>query len=160
MKKSLLEGIKNNPWFTPLSKSHLKKLVSITSQVHWPAGKVIFREGEEEGQHLYLVMEGRVALEIYFPARGRVTILTLGDNDLFGWSSVLPAVDIKTATARAILDTHAIAINARALRKMCDQDHELGHIVYRALANIIANRLTATRLQLLDIYAATPTGEE
>jgi CRP/FNR family cyclic AMP-dependent transcriptional regulator len=150
--QSIAEILSANPWFESLREDHLSTIVSIASLCQWQAGETIFREGDRD-QYLYMILSGRVALDISVPTRGRVTILTLSKNDVFGWSAVLPVVEIKTAGARAIIATQAIAFDAIALREACDRDHELGFLVYRRLTNIIAGRLTATRLQLLDMYA-------
>ena len=140
--QSVAKILKSNPWFDGLSEGHFKSLLSIAKEVRWPASKVIFREGEI-ATHLYLIIEGHVALEMNVPSRGKKTILTVGKDDVFGWSSVVPVVGIKT--------THA-------LRKLCELDHELGYLVYRRLTNVIAARLSATRLQLLDMYGEDSGG--
>ena len=149
--------LKNNPWFERLRDEHLQKLVSISSPVQWPAGTTIFREGDHH-PNLYLIIEGRVAIDISIPSRGKVTILTLGENEVFGWSAVVPVISIKTATARTVRDTKAIAFDAQELEQLCETDHELGCIVYRRLINIIAGRLSATRMQLIDMYSAGQQG--
>jgi len=154
--KQLKERLETNPWFERLSDEHFEKMVSIATIVSWPAGKVIFREGDED-PFLYLILKGRVAIDMSFPTRGRVRILTVNADEIFGWSAVLPVVKIKTAGAQTILDTEAVAFNADALREICEQDHELGFLVYRRLTNVIAGRLSATRMQLLDMYS---TGTE
>jgi hypothetical protein len=41
---------------------------------------------------------------------------------------------------------------------MSEEDHDLGYVVMRRLANVIASRLLVTRLQLLDMFA-NPTME-
>lgn len=153
MDKEILRNIMcANPWFERLSEKHLELFISISTLSSWTAGKMIFKEGDRD-HGLYLLLSGRVALDISVPTRGRVTILTLSRNEIFGWSAVLPVEMIRTASARTILDSEAIVFNATALREACDQDHELGYIVYRRLTNVIAGRLMATRLQLLDMYA-------
>lgn len=150
--QALSQVLKANPWFERLSENHLTKFNEISYLTSWEADKLIFREGDRD-HNLYMIMEGRVALDISVPTRGRVTILTLGKDDVFGWSAVLPVEMIRTASARTILKTDAIVFDAVALREACDQDHELGYLVYRRLTNVIAGRLSATRLQLVDMYA-------
>ena len=149
---SLADTLRANPWFAALAPQHLEKLAAIASEMNWPAGQVIFREGDADDR-LFFVLEGQVALEIHVPARGRVTILTVGPNEIFGWSAAVPVVRKRTAGARAVQPTRAVAFDAAALRAACDEDHDLGYHVYRRLTNVIAGRLTATRLQLLDMYA-------
>jgi hypothetical protein len=43
-------------------------------------------------------------------------------------------------------------LDAHWLREKCEQDHELGYHLLKQLVSVIASRLTATRLQLVDIY--------
>jgi CRP/FNR family transcriptional regulator, cyclic AMP receptor protein len=158
MNHSLREKLKTNPWFGMLTEPHLQKLVDIASEKQWRAGESIFREGETD-PCLYFVLAGRVALDIYVPTRGRVTFLTVAEDEIFGWSAMLPVVGIKTASGRALQETTAVAFNATALRQACEEDHDLGYHVYRRLTNVIAARLTAARLQLLDMYATSNSGE-
>ncbi|MEP7355691.1 MAG: cyclic nucleotide-binding domain-containing protein, partial [Anaerolineales bacterium] len=141
----------------PLERQHFEQLVGLAAEVTWSTDQVIFREGERDDR-LYLVLEGRVALEIYMPNRGRVTILTIGPDEIFGWSAAVPFVQKRTASARAAQPTRAVVFDAAALRAACEQDHDLGYYVYRRLTNVIAGRLTATRLQLLDMYSVEQKG--
>ena len=150
-KEALAAILDENPWFQALEPDHFQKLVDIATEERWGADETIFREGDP-GKYLFLILEGQVALEIYVPVQGRVTILTLAPDDIFGWSAVLPVVGTRTASARAVRATRAIAFDSLALRQACEVDHELGFHVYRRLTNVIAGRLTATRLQLLDMY--------
>lgn len=152
--ESLADILSQNPWFQGLEPDHFEKLVSIASIVAWEDGQTLFAEGERDDR-LYLVLEGRVALDKSIPGQGRVTILTLGPSEIFGWSAVVPVVGTRTASARAVGPTQAVAFDSAALRQACDDDHDLGYLVYRRLTNIIAGRLWATRLQLLDVYAST-----
>ena len=141
-----------NPWFQSLEPEHLNKLIEIATAVTWSEGDVVFSEGDQ-ADNFYLLLEGRVAIEIYIPDRGKRTILTLGPNDVFGWSSVTPTIRTRMASARASMAAMAVAFNNEALVQACDEDHELGYLVYRRLTNIIAGRLSATRLQLIDMYS-------
>jgi CRP/FNR family cyclic AMP-dependent transcriptional regulator len=141
-----------NPWFQSLEPHHLNKLIEIAALLQWSEGEILFTEGDDV-DHLYLLVEGRIAIEIYIPDKGRRTILTVGPNDVFGWSSVTPFLRTRTASARASMPSKAVAFDSQALIQACEEDHDLGFHVYRRLSNIIAGRLSATRLQLIDMYA-------
>ena len=152
--ESLADILNQNPWFQSLEPAHFEKLMAIAGISAWEDGQTIFAEGVKDDQ-LYLILEGRVALDKSVPGRGRVTILTLSPSEIFGWSAVVPVVGMRMATARAVGPTRAVTFDSVALRQACDDDHDLGYLVYRRLTNIIAGRLSATRLQLLDIYAGS-----
>lgn len=150
--------LKTIPWFNEIEPEHFKKLAEIASLHIYPQGGEVFREGDRQ-DCLCIILEGRVALEIFIPHQGRVRILTAEPMEVIGWSSVTPVVRQRTASARAILPTKIIGLDSEKLRALCEEDHDLGYLVMHRIANIVASRLTVTRLQLLDMFAA-PTGED
>jgi CRP-like cAMP-binding protein len=127
---ALADILSQNPWFQSLGPDHFEKLVAIAGLGEWAEGQTIFAEGTPDGK-LYLILEGRVAIEKHVPGRGRVTLLTLGPSEIFGWSAVVPVIGTKTATARAITPTQAVTFDSQALEQACDEDHDLGYLVYR-----------------------------
>jgi len=147
--KELLMAI---PWFQQLSQDHLNLLAGFSHLVEVPQGKDLFKEGEPE-DYLYIVVNGRISIEIFAPGRGRLSIYTAEPLDVVGWSSVTPVVRQRTASARAVLDSRLIAMDALPLRRLCESDCALGCIVMRRIANVVAQRLLMTRLQLLDLFA-------
>ena len=156
---NLESDLKAIPWLARLSPEHFTYLKGITTLLEAPPGTVIFREGDPQDD-LYIVVEGRVALEIYVPGRGRLRLLTLEPMEVFGWSSVVPQVRRRTATAVAVVPTRLAAMDATALLRLCDEKPDLGCLVMRRLSHVIAKRLLTTRLQLLDIYARPHAEEE
>ena len=150
--QSLQEILMAIPWFQQLSQDHLGLLADFSHLVEVPQGKDLFKEGEGE-DFLYIVINGRISIEFYAPGRGRISIYTAEPMDVVGWSSVTPVVRQRTASARAVLDSRLIAMDAASLRRLCEGDCALGCIVMRRIANVVAQRLLVTRLQLLDLFA-------
>lgn len=116
-----------------------------------PAGTVVFREGAFCGD-LFVIAEGLVALDQHVPGRGPVRILTIGPGELLGWSALFGNGQM-TATATAVTETTAFAVSGNRLRDLCDRNPEAGYRIMQQVASALARRLTATRLQLLDLYA-------
>ncbi|TLM98114.1 Crp/Fnr family transcriptional regulator, partial [bacterium] len=52
--------------------------------------------------------------------------------------------------------TRAIALDGKCLRAKSEEDHNLGYELLKRFSEIIVERLDATRLQLLDLYAVRP----
>ncbi len=134
-----------------LPPEQLEKLAELAFEVSFPEDFTIFRE-TDAGELLYLIKSGQIALYVSVPGKGRKTILTLGPGQLLGWSSLFPS-SRKTASARTVTPTEAIAFNAAQLREAMDEDKDLGYAILWRVADVIASRLKATRLQLLDIFA-------
>jgi CRP-like cAMP-binding protein len=96
-----------------------------------------------------------VAIELPIPARPVLPIQTLGEGDVLGWSWLYPPHKWQFG-ARALEPTKAIVFDATRLRARCETDHELGYELMKRFAHVMTQRLTATRLQLLDVYAVGP----
>jgi len=156
--QELIQALESIPWFQEISAEHFEKMAGIASLIEVDAKQELFREGDPE-DYLYIVLQGRVAIEMFVPSRGRVRIYTAEPMDVVGWSSVTPVVRRRTAGAQAVLPSCLIRLDALGLRQLCEEDCELGYIVMRRMANVVASRLLTTRLQLLDMFA-NPTDEE
>ncbi|MFH1862178.1 MAG: cyclic nucleotide-binding domain-containing protein [bacterium] len=139
-----------HPFFKGLEKKYLELVVGCASNVRFDAEQIIYREGEPSDQ-FYLIRHGRVGLEINVPHRGPITIQTISDGEILGWSWLVPPYKSRF-TARAYELTRTIALDGKCLRTKCEADHELGYEFFKRFADIIVQRLQATRLQLLDIY--------
>jgi CRP/FNR family cyclic AMP-dependent transcriptional regulator len=148
----IIKELQRIPWFKELKPQHVRKLASITQLRTAKAGEVLFREGDKE-DFVYIVLEGRVALHMYIPHRGKVRFYTADQWEIVGWSSVTPTVRQRTAGATAVIDSRLARIDAKAMRHACDEDFELGYRLMRRVSNVVADRLQATRLQLLDMFA-------
>jgi CRP-like cAMP-binding protein len=139
-----------------LTIGHLDKIAQITTIRQARAGEIFFREGDR-ADLIYIVLDGRVALDMLVPPRGRVRFETAEKWDLFGWSSVTPVVHQRTAGATAVTDCVVACADSDKLRQLCDEDSDLGYLVMRRLANIVAQRLLTSRLQLLDMFGEPET---
>jgi CRP-like cAMP-binding protein len=137
-------------FFADLPKRDLNLLVSCASNVVFDANKFLFREGELADK-FFLIRHGKVAIEIDNPGRGAITVDTLGEGDVLGWSWLIPPYRWHF-DAKASELTRAIALDGKCLRGKCDEDHDLGYELLRRFAQVMALRLEATRLQLLDVY--------
>jgi CRP-like cAMP-binding protein len=140
-----------HPFFAGMEKRHLEVLTGCASNTLFQEGQIIFHEGEPANE-FYLIREGRVALEIHAAGVGTVTIQTLNAGDILGWSWLVPPYRWHF-DARAVEPTRAIALDGECLRHKCEQDHDLGYELLKRFAEIITQRLQATRLQLLDVYS-------
>jgi CRP-like cAMP-binding protein len=153
--EDVYQGLKKIPWFGELEEEDVRKIALISHIREAKKGEVFFHEGDRQ-DFIYVVTEGRVALDIHVPPHGRLSFYTAEVWDLFGWSSVTPVVRQRTAGARAVMDCRVIATDAEKLHQLCEADHDLGYAVMQRMANVVASRLMVTRLQLIDMFAAPP----
>lgn len=147
--KTLIDVLREHPFVEGFEPQHIQKMAEIALEVQFGRDQVIFREGEECGL-FYLIISGRVALEVSAPGR-ILRVQTLAAGEELGWSSVL-MTDGKHFQARSLEPVRALAFDGARLRQACDQDPVFGYVLMRQLVQVVARRLQATRLQLLDIY--------
>lgn len=150
-----LAALKNLHLLDGLSDEQLAVLAGIAECVQFAERETIFREGDPAND-VYFVVEGSVSLEMCSPGTGCHRILTLGPGELLGWSPVLEQERL-TATARAETVVSAVKINGRQLLGLCDQDPRLGYEFMKRAALALARRLSATRLQVLNVYGESRT---
>jgi CRP/FNR family cyclic AMP-dependent transcriptional regulator len=144
--------IAQHHFFAGLESYYTALLTGCAANTRFAPGTYIFKEGEEANE-FYLIRSGKVALEIFAPQRNPIVVETLTEGDILGWSWLLPPYMWKFH-AHAVQDTRAITLDGKCLRTKCEQNHDLGYEVLKRFAQIMEQRLEATRMQLLDIYAA------
>ena len=86
------------------------------------------------------------------PPKGRRTIRTGEAGDMISWSALVEP-HRSTASLRAVQDIEAFGIKGELLIVESHKDCQLGFELYRALTEVIAGRLNATRLQFVNIYS-------
>lgn len=136
--------------FAGLDPRYVELIAGCGSTAHFRAGERLFRTGDA-AERFYLVRQGTVALELYAAGHQPLTIQTLHDGEIAGFSWLFEPYQWMF-DARAVADTSAIAFDAVCLRGKCEADHELGYQLMLRFAGIALGRLQATRLQLLDVY--------
>ncbi len=141
-----------HPFFSGLDSRYTGLIVGCASNVVFKAGEFILREGDQ-ADVFYIIRHGKVVVETFVPQKGAITIQTLHDGDVLGWSWMVPPHQWRS-DARAYDLTRAIALDGKCLRDKCAQDHNLGYEIMRRLAVIIAEEFQAARMQLLDLYGA------
>lgn len=146
----ILGILRNIQFLKNASDELLKSLSDISSLVQFPTMSVIFRQGDP-ARFVYFLIEGKVGLEICASGSGCKRILTVGPGDLLSWSPILQHEKL-TATARALELTNAVQLDGEKLAAMGEKDPKLGYELMKHAAVALAKRLTATRMQLIDVY--------
>ena len=140
-----------HPFVVGMEESQVRRMAEcLTTVTQFATDQAIFHSGGV-ARVLYLIRSGDVALEVAGPGAGTRIVATLHAGDALGWSWMFPpyrwAFD-----ARALAPTEAIVIDGEKLRRCAAADHELGYQVVWRVAREMADRLQATRLQMLDVY--------
>ncbi len=149
-RSDLIDAIKNIPWFIDLTPAQIDRLLGIANITSVATGEMLFREGDRE-EFMYVILEGQLNLDTYIPSQGTHCIYTADPLDILGWSTMTPVVRQRTASATAISPVKLLRFESVALKRMCDEDHDLGYLVMKRLANVVASQYLVDRLVLYDL---------
>jgi CRP-like cAMP-binding protein len=152
--QTLKSVVAEHPFTRGLDNRYIELLEGCATNVVFKPGEFIFHEGGEANQ-FYLIRHGKIALEVYAAERGSVPIMTVNEGEVLGWSWLFPPYRWQF-DARAVELTRAIALEGQCIRQKCEQDHELGYELMKRVAQVMEQRLQATRFQLLNVYEVHP----
>lgn len=148
--KNLESVLKEHPFFKDLEERYLELVTGCASNVRFDAGQFIFRSGEEANQ-FYIVRKGKVAMEICPPGRDPITLQTVSDGEILGWSWLVPPYHWQF-DAQAVELTRAITLDGKCLREKSQKDQSFGYQILSRLVPVVGKSMEAARIQLLDIY--------
>ena len=117
-----------------------------TRTARFAADEFLFHAGEPADE-FFLLQDGLVALEM-----NRVTIATIGDDELLGVSWLLTP-RAWTWDARALQPVNALAIDVEQLIALCEQDHSVGYHFMKQFGSVLEWRFLSTALQAANLYA-------
>jgi CRP-like cAMP-binding protein len=90
---------------------------------HLP-GSYLFRQ-HDDAHRFYVILHGRVAIEIIRADGEPEDLQLLGEGDVIGWSWLFAPYEWQWS-GRAVEPTHTIALNAESLEHLCSHDRTLG----------------------------------
>ena len=146
--ESFLEALRS-PLGQELEAHHFDKLIRLSKEVEFEEDQIIFSE-DQPCEDFYLILSGGIALEIVISSRV-ICVQTLRSGDELGWAAVLMRQGWHFQ-ARCTCPVRALAFRGPVLLEACKQDTGFGFALMRRLLEVVAGRLDATRLQLLEIF--------
>lgn len=137
-----------------MGDEHLERMLDcVIGETEFEDDEVIFRAGSQ-AYRVYLLLEGEVALEVHSPARPHRILQTVAGGETLGWSWLFEPYRW-TFDARAITPSKALVLDGSKIRTCIEDEPDLGVLVIKRIASLVVDRLHATRLQLLDLYASS-----
>jgi len=142
------EMLKETDLFCFLKLEELKDIADLCKIEEYEAGTEIYQEGDR-AEKIYLVQQGRVAVEVEIRAGKKSVVYTETPGKMFGYPSLVKPHAYESS-ARCVDKVRIISIKADDLvNKIFKADCRRGYLVMNKLAEIIAQKLHETRQQLL-----------
>ncbi|MEU8120443.1 cyclic nucleotide-binding domain-containing protein [Spirillospora sp. NPDC049024] len=146
------ETLAEERFFAGMPGRHLAALAATATATDVPAGHRFFEEGWAAG-HFWLLHSGTVALDLQVPGRGAVVVETLPPSSVLGWSWMFPP-HIWRFGAVSLGPVRALRFEGAEVRELCAADLRLGYDLTLRFGAVLLDRLEATRVRVLDLYAA------
>lgn len=150
MNTTPLAMLRSHPFVAGFEPRHVERLAKLARLEHFDREVVLFHEGDESSQ-FYLIVSGMVSLEMAAPDH-TIRVQTLFSGDELGWSAILTGRG-KYFQARTLEPVDALAFEGAQLLEACREDPEFGFALMQRLLAVVAERLSATRLQVIDTYS-------
>ncbi|GAA1366002.1 Crp/Fnr family transcriptional regulator [Streptomyces beijiangensis] len=141
-----------------LPTEYRARMAELAQEVSFPARTRLFSEGQH-ADRFWVVRFGSVALDMHVPGRPAAVIETLGPGQLVGWSWLF-APHVWQLGATTLRQVGAAEFDAAGVRDACRRDPEMEAAVGLWVAQVLAHRLHAARIRLLDLYGPAGSGPQ
>jgi CRP/FNR family transcriptional regulator, cyclic AMP receptor protein len=140
-----------HPFFEGFEPAFVHEISAKSADHRFGVDELLAREGTE-ATLFYVVLEGKIALEIGSGDRPVLTVQTVGPGEVLGWSWLVPPHRWRF-DARAVKPSRAISLDAEVVRRVLRAHPTWGFQFMVRFMPVLAERLENTRVQLLDVYA-------
>ena len=114
-----------------------------------PGGWALFREGDE-GNQMYIVLSGTVAISINTAGGEEIEVARVGEGSFFGEMAILEK-DVRSATCRTVDDCILLSLDSGAFRLLMDREPEAAIRIMQRMLNTATGRLQKTGAFLSDM---------
>lgn len=137
----LYQLIAQQPLFKGLNPGQLELLAGLAMEIRFAPGEYIFRR-QDPANRFYVILEGRVELELASMWDGIRVVQMAGAGDYLGWAWLFEPYSFYLS-ARTVEPTRAIFFYGTVLRQHCEEDHDLGYEIVKRVAEVTFQRLGA-----------------
>jgi CRP-like cAMP-binding protein len=151
------ELLRRYPFFAPFNESQLQSIAMLSEEVHIDAGVTLFEECHPANT-FFILLEGAVDLyykseEQYHPkTKKEFSVGEINPGEIVAVSALIEPFTLN-ATGKTAKPSRLVKIEAQELRKMMNEDPQLGYITMHQVAKAIMERLAFTRVQLAAAWA-------
>ncbi|MFF9348823.1 Crp/Fnr family transcriptional regulator [Streptomyces sp. NPDC014734] len=136
---------------TALPAQYRTRLLRVGRDVNFDQGVRLFDEGDV-ADRFWILRSGTITLDFRVPGDRTAAIENLGPGELVGWSWLFePCLWHLGAETMTPVRTHEF--DAATIRMMMDADPAFGSAVGHWVGQVLAHRLQAARIRLVDLYA-------
>jgi CRP-like cAMP-binding protein len=111
-------------------------------------GQILFQQGEPADK-FYVVLNGSICIQIPSIMGPTLEIQTLGENQVLGWSWLIPPYKWNFQT-KAEEDSKLLIFDGAAILYRCEQEPKFGYELLKRFATLMSDRLNAARQKMMN----------
>jgi len=112
------------------------------------SGNVVFRQGEH-AEKFYLLLSGRVSVEIPSVYGPSIQIQNLGAGQILGWSWLISPYQWDFQ-AKVEEDAEMLEIDGKTLLEYCETNPKFGYKLLSSFTVLMSQRLHSARQRMMD----------
>lgn len=137
--------------FKDLDGDELRQVADVCKKERFTSGEYIFREGEQ-GNRLYLIVEGEVRISRDVPGSGEEALAVLKSGALFGEMAVFDRTE-RSTHAISNGGTTLLSISRPDFEMLLDFNREMAYKVLWSCIRLLSSRLRSTNDSLRSFLA-------
>ena len=148
--QSTAEYLSAHEFFSGFSDDILKFLneCSITREIK--KGQILFQQGENADK-FYIVLSGRIVIQMPAILGPTLEIQTLGKDQVLGWSWLVSPYKWNFQT-KAEEDSKLLQFDGTPILARCEQEPKFGYELLKKFAGLMSVRLDAARQKMMDAW--------
>lgn len=135
--------------FSTLDDASLARVRLLMKRHEVPGGWILFREGDE-GNLMYVVRSGTVAISINTEDGREIEVARVGEGSFFGEMSILEK-DVRSATCSTVDNCVLLSLDSSGFRILMKQEPEAAISIMQRMLNTATGRLQKTGAFLSDM---------
>lgn len=136
----------SSEFFKGLEQNHIEKIAGVCQSETYEVGEYVFQQGDF-GEHLYIIAQGQVFLELsrdLGDRTGRVLLGTLGKGRVMGcWSTLLGESHTLMSSATCQKPTTVVSLKGEELRNLMTENPEFGFHIMEKFCFLLRERIQA-----------------
>ena len=143
--------LRNVAIFKDLDEGELARVAEVCKEERFELGEYVFREGEQ-GNRLYLIVEGEVRISRVVPGSGEEALAVLKPGAMFGEMSVFDRSE-RSTDAISNGGTRCLTIARSDFELLLDFNREIAYKVLWSVVRMLSGRLRSTNDSLRSFLA-------
>lgn len=148
----MIDLLKRSSVFKELTHDDLQEIAKSCQRVSLKIGERVF-EAESPAEYLVIVSSGSVELRFkvsHYHASKEIILDRKFAGDAFGWSALAEPY-VYTLSAVTMQDSELLKIEANDLKRVCEQNKDIGYILMKNISEIIGERFASLQRVLIDL---------